>query len=93
MCRITPHLVDLFVVRTPGARRTSVLTHILASFFGDDGHLHHHGSLVVELVHQLFPILLFLQSGVKSQAATVSDELARRPEPVPQEASIARLRQ
>ena len=26
MCRITPHLVDLSVVRTPGARQTSVLT-------------------------------------------------------------------
>ena len=66
MCRITPHFVDLFVVRTPGARRTSVLTHILASLLGNDGHLHHHGSLVVELVHQLFPILLFLQCGVES---------------------------
>ena len=93
MCRITPHFVDLFVVRSPGARRTSVLTHILASLLGDDGHLHHHGSLVVELVHQLFPILLFLQLGVESQPAAVADELARRPEPVPQAASIARLRQ
>ena len=93
MCRITPHFVDLFVVRTPGARRTSVRMHILASLLGNDGHLHHHGSLVVELVHQLFPILLFLQSGVESQAATAPDELARRPEPVPQAASIACLRQ
>ena len=93
MCRITLHFVDLFVVRTPGARRTSVLTHILASFLGNDGHLHHHGSLVVKLVHQLLPILLFLQSGVESQAATVPDELAQRPEPVPQTASIACFRQ
>ena len=93
MCRITPHFVDLVVVRTPGAGRTSVRMHILASFLGDDGHLHHHGSLVVELIHQLFPVLLFLQCGVKSQAATVPDELARRPEPVPQAATIARLRQ
>ena len=93
MCRITPHFFDLFVVRTPGARRTSVRMHILPSLLGNDGHLHHHGSLVVELVHQLFPILLLLQSGVESQAATVPDELARRPEPVPQAASIARLRQ
>ena len=91
MCRITPHFVDLVVVRTPGARRTSVLTHILASFLGDDGHLHHHGCLVLELVHQLFPVLLFLQSGVESQPAAVPDELARRPEPVPQAASVARL--
>ena len=87
MCRITPHFVVLFVVRT------SVLTHILASFLGDDGHLHHHGSLVVELVNQLFPVLLFLQCGVESQPAAVPDELARHPEPVPQAATIARLRQ
>ena len=93
MCRITPHFVDLFVVRTPGARRTSVRMHILASLLGNDGHLHHHGSLVVGQVHQLFPIFLFLQDGVESQAATVPDELARRREPVPQAASIARLRQ
>ena len=93
MCRITPHFVDLVVVRTPGARRTSVRMHILASLLGDDGHLHHHGSLVVELVHQLFPVLLFLQLGVESQPAAVPDELARRPELVPQPASIARLRQ
>ena len=39
MCRITPHCVDLFVVRTPGARQTSVRMHILASFLGNDGHL------------------------------------------------------
>ena len=93
MCRITPHFVDLFVVRTPGARRTSVLIHILASLLCNDGHLNHHGSLVVKLVHQLLPILLFLQCGVESQAATVPDELARRSEPVPQTASIACLRQ
>ena len=67
--------------------------HILASLLGNDGHLHHHGSLVVELVHQLFPTLLFLQSGIKSQAAALPDELARRPEPVPQTALIACLRQ
>ena len=53
MCRITPHFVDLFVVSTSSARRTSLLTQILASLLGDDGHLHHHGGLVVELVHQL----------------------------------------
>ena len=93
MRRITPHFVDLVVVRTPGARRTSVLTHILASLLGDDGHLHHHGCLVVELVQQLFSILLFLQLGVESQPAAVPDELARRPEPVPQAATVARLRQ
>ena len=93
MCQITPHFVDLFVVRTPGARRTSVLIHILASLLCNDGNLNHHGNLVVELVHQLLPILLFLQCGVESQAATVSDELARRPEPDPQTASIACLRQ
>ena len=93
MCRITPHFVDLVVVRTPGARRTSVLTHILASLLGDDGHLHHHGCLVVELVHQLFPVLLPLQCGVKSRPDAVPEELARRPEPVPQAASVARLRQ
>ena len=93
MRRITPHFVDLVVVRTPGARRTSVLTHILASLLGNDGHLHHHGSLVVELVQQLFPVLLFLQLGVGSQPAAVPDELARRPEPVPQAATVARLRQ
>ena len=93
MCRITPHFVDLVVVRTPGARRTSVLTHILASLLGDDGHLHHHGCLVVELVHQLLPVLLLLQLGVESQPAAVPDELARRPEPVPQAATVARLRQ
>ena len=93
MRRITPHFVDLFVVRTPGARRTSVLTHILASLLGNDGHLHHHGCLVVELVQQLFPVLLFLQLGVESQPAAVPDELARRPEPVPQAATVARLRQ
>ena len=93
MCRITPHLVDLSVVRTPGARRTSVRMHILASFLGDDGHLHHHGSLVVELVHQPLPVLLFLQCGVESQPAAVPDELTRRPEPVPQAATIAHLRQ
>ena len=93
MCRITPHFVDLFVVRTPGARRTSVRMHILASLLCNDGHLNHHGSLVVELVHQLLPILLFLQSGIESQAATVPDKLARRPEPVPQTASIACFRQ
>ena len=92
MCRITPHFVDLFVVRTPGARGTSGRMHILASLLCNDGHLNHHSSLVVELVHQLLPILLFLQSGVESQAATVPDELARRPEPVPQTASIACLR-
>ena len=66
MCRITPHFVDLSVVSTPGARRTSVLTHILASFLGDDGHLHHHCCLVVELVQQLLPVLLLLQLGVES---------------------------
>ena len=66
MCRITPHFVDLFVVRTPGARRTSVLIHILASLLCNDSHLNRHGSLVVELVHQLLPILLFLQCGVES---------------------------
>ena len=93
MCRITPHFVDLLVFPTPVARRTSVRMHILASLLGDDGHLHHHGSLVVELVHQLFPVLLFLRCGVKSQPAAVPDELARRPEPVPQAATIARLRQ
>ena len=93
MCRITPHFVDLVVVRTPGARRVSVLTHILASLLGDDGHLHHHGGLVVELVHQLLPVLLLLQLGVESQPAAVPDELARRPEPVHQAATIARLRQ
>ena len=93
MCRITPHLVDLSVVRTPGARWTSVRMHILASLLSNDGHLHHHGSLAVELVHQLFPILLLLQSGVESQPAAVPDELSRRPEPVPQAATIARLRQ
>ena len=93
MCRITPHFVDLVVVLTPGARRTSVLTHILASLLGDDGHLHHHGGLVVELVHQLLPVLLLLQCGVKSRPAAVPEELARRPEPVPQAATIARLRQ
>ena len=93
MRRITPHFVDLVVVRTPGARRTSVLTHILASLLGDDGHLHHHGGLVVELVHQLFPVLLLLQCGVESQPAAVPEELARRPEPVAQAATIFRLRQ
>ena len=93
MCRITPHFVDLFVVSTPGARRTSVLTHILASLLGDDGHLHHHGGLVVELVQQFFPILLLLQLGVKSRPAAVPEELARRPEPVPQAATMTRLRQ
>ena len=93
MCRITPHFVDLFVVPTPGAGRTSVRMHILASFLGNDGHLHHHGGLMVELVHKLFPVLLFLQCGVKSQAAALPDELQRRPEPVPQTASIACLRQ
>ena len=93
MCRITPHFVDLFVVSTPGARRTSVLTHIVASLLGDDGLLHHYCCLVVELVQQLFPILLFLQLGVESQPAAVPDELARRPEPVPQAATVARLRQ
>ena len=93
MCPITPHFVNLLVVQTPGARRTSVRMHILASLLGNDGRPHHHGSLVVELVHQLLSILLFLQSGVESQAATVPDELARRPEPVSQTASIARLRQ
>ena len=65
--------------------------HILASLLGDNGHLHHHGGLVVELVQQLFPILLFLQLGVESQPAAVPDELARRPEPVPQAATVARL--
>ena len=93
MCRITPHFVDLFVVWTPDARRTSVLIHILASLLCNDGHLNHHGSLVVELVHQLLRILLFLQCGVESQTATVPDELARHSEPVPQTASIACLRQ
>ena len=93
MCQITPHFVDLVVFRTPGARRTSVRMHILASLLGDDGHLHHHGSMVVELVHQLLPVLLFLQLGVESQPAAVPDELAQRPEPVPQAATIARLRQ
>ena len=93
MCRITPHFVDLVVVPTPDARRTSVRMHILASFLGDDGHLHHHGGLVVELVQQFFPILLLLQLNVESQAAGVPDELARRPEPVPQAATITRLRQ
>ena len=93
MCRITPHFVDLFVVRTSDARRTSVLMHILASLLGNDGHLNHQGSLVVELVHQLLPILLFLQCGVESQAATVPDEPAQRPEPVPQTASKACLNQ
>ena len=93
MRAFTPHFVDLVVVRTPGARQTSVLTHILASLFGDDGHLHHHGGLVVELVHQLFPVLLFLQLGVELQPAAVPDELARRPESVPQAATVARLRQ
>ena len=93
MCRITPQFVDLVVVRTPGARRTSVRMHILASLFGNDGHLHDHGGLVVELVHQLLPVLLLLQCGVKSRPAAVPEELARRPEPVPQAATIARLRQ
>ena len=93
MCRITPHFVNLFVVSTPGARRTSLLTQILASLLGDDGHLHHHGSLVVELVQQFFPILLLLQLGVESRPAAVPEELARRPEPVPQAATIARLSQ
>ena len=93
MCRITPHFVDLVVVPTPDARRTSVRMHILASFLGDDGHVHHHGGLVVELVQQFLPILLLLQLGVESQPAAVPDELARRPEPVPQAATIARLRQ
>ena len=93
MCRITPHFVDLFVVSTPGARRTSVRMHILASFLGNDGHLHHHGGLVVELVQQLLPVLLLLQLGVESQPACVPDELARRPEPVPQAATVARLSQ
>ena len=76
MCRITPHFVDLFVVRTPGAGRTSVRMHILASPLCNDGHLNHHGSLVVESVHPLLPMLLFLQSDVESQAAIVPDELA-----------------
>ena len=67
--------------------------HILASLLGDDGHLHHHGCLVVELVQQFFPILLLLQLGVESRPAAVPEELARRPEPVPQAATIARLSQ
>ena len=33
-CPITPHFIDLFVVRTPDARRASVLMHILATFLG-----------------------------------------------------------
>ena len=70
-----------------------MLMHILASFFGNDGHLNHHGSLVVKLVHKPLPVLLFLQCGIKSQSASLPDELARRTEPVPQAASIARLRQ
>ena len=41
----------------------------------------------------IFPILLFLQLGFESQPAAVPDELARRPEPVPQAATVARLRQ
>ena len=93
MCRITPHSVDLVVVPTSDARRTSVRMHILASLLGNDGHLHHHGGLVVELVHQLLPVLLLLQLGVESRPAAVPEELARRPEPVPQAATIARLRQ
>ena len=48
---------------------------------------------MVELVHQLLPVLLLLQLGVESQPAAVPDELARRPEPVHQAATIARLRQ
>ena len=67
--------------------------HILPSLLGDDGHLHHHGGLVVELVHQLLPVLLLLQLGVESRPAAVPEELARRPEPVPQAATIARLSQ
>ena len=74
ICRITPSFVDLFVVRTPGTRRASVLMHILASFLGNDGHLNHHGSLVVELVHKLLPVLLFLQCGFKSQSAALPDD-------------------
>ena len=93
MCRITPHFVDIFVVRTPGARRASMLLDILASLLGNDGHLNLWTSLVVELVHKLLPVLLFLQCGVRSQAAALPDELARRPEPVPEAAWIARLRQ
>ena len=93
MCRITPHFVDLFVVRTPGTRQTSLPIHNLASLLCNDGHLNHHSNLVVELVHQLLQIFLFLQCGVESQAATVPDELAQSPEPVPQTASKACLRQ
>ena len=93
MHRITLHFVHIFAVWTPGARRASMLLHILASLLRNDGHLHHHGSLLVELVHQLLPVLLFLQCGVESQAAALPDELAQRPEPVPQAASVARLRQ
>ena len=73
---VAPHFVDIFVVRIPGTRRASMLLDILASLLGIDGHLNHHGSLVVELVHKLLPVLLFLQCGVKSQAAALPDELA-----------------
>ena len=90
---ITPQFVKLFAVPTPGARQASMLWDILASFLGNDGHLHHHGSLVVELVHKLLPVLLFLQCGVESKAAALPDELVRRPEPVAQAASVVRLRQ
>ena len=93
MCQITPRFVDLFVVQTPGAPQASVLMHILASPLCNDGHLNHDGSLVVELVHKLLPVLLFLQGGIKSQSAALPDELARRPERVPQADLIARLRQ
>ena len=93
MRRITPHLVDIFAVQTPGARRASMLLDILASFLGNDGHLHHHGSLVVELVHKLLPVLLFLQCGIESQAAALPGELARRAELIPQAAWVVRPRQ
>ena len=66
MRRITPHVVDMFAVWTPGAQRASMPLDILASFLGNHGHLHHRGSLVVELVYKLLPVLLFLQCGVES---------------------------
>ena len=76
MSRITPHFVNLSAVGTPGAPRVSMLWHILVSFLSNDGHLHHQGSLVVELVHKLLPVLLFLQCGVQSQEAALPEELA-----------------
>ena len=70
-----------------------MLWDILASFRGNDGHLHYHSSLVVELAFKILPVLLFLECGVESQAAALPDELTRRPEQVPQAALVVRLRQ